>query len=115
MKPRSAELLLFLEIFIEGCSNTRFLTKEQTLYTGRENVEINYPHNISNTFPVKKYVKSTTFHKVNNSLFGRRVLPPVGLWVHNHIKVNEKKKFGKWFYKTFSSNPILITDVNPEL
>jgi outer membrane protein assembly factor BamA len=115
MKPRSAELLLFLEIFIAGCSNTRFLTKEQMLYTGRENVEINYPHNISNTFSVKKYVKSTTFHKVNNSLFGKRVLPPVGLWVHNYIKVNENKKFGKWLYKTFSSNPILITDVNPEL
>ena len=40
---------------------------------------------------------------------------PIGLWVHNYMKPKEGKKFGRWIYKTFSSNPILISDVNPEL
>ena len=72
-------------------------------------------HNLSKTSSVKNYVKSITNHKVNNSLFGRRIWPPIGLWVHNYMKPKEGKKFGKWFYKTFSSYPILISDVNPEL
>ena len=85
------------------------------LYTGRQDIKIINSHNIPKTSSVKNYVKSVTDHKVNNSLFGRRILPPVGLWVHNYMKPKEGKKFGKWFYKTFSSYPILISDVNPEL
>ncbi len=100
---------------ISGCSNTRFLAKDQMLYTGRQDVRIINSHKISKTSSVENYVKSITSHKVNNSLFGRRVLPPIGLWVHNYMKPKEGKKFGRWIYKTLSSNPILISDVNPEL
>jgi outer membrane protein assembly factor BamA len=107
-------LLVFL-IVISGCSNTRLLTRDQMLYTGRQNVEIINTHKLSNISSVKNYVKSTTDHKVNNSLFGKRILPPLGLWVHNYLKPKEGKKLARWFYKTFSSYPILISDVNPEL
>ena len=115
MRFRSSILLIILAIVISGCSNTRFLAKDQMLYTGRQDVRIINSHNISKTSSVENYIKSLTNHKVNNSLFGRRVLPPIGLWVHNYMKPKEGKKFGRWFYKTFSSNPILISDVNPDL
>ncbi len=32
--------LFLLSLVMSGCSNTRFLTDEQVLYTGREKVEI---------------------------------------------------------------------------
>jgi outer membrane protein assembly factor BamA len=115
MKYKSFILLIYLLIVFSGCSNTRFLTKDQVLYTGRQDVKIINSHHISNTSSVKSYVKSITDHKVNNSLFGRRVLPPVGLWVHNYVKVNDKKKVRSWLSKTLSSSPILISDVNPVL
>ena len=115
MKNRLSIFIIILAMVISGCSNTRFLAKDQMLYTGRQDVRIINSHNISKTSSVENYVKSITNHKVNNSLFGRRVLPPVGLWVHNYMKPKEGKKFGKWIYKTFSSYPILISDVNPEL
>jgi outer membrane protein assembly factor BamA len=115
MKIRSSILIIILVMVLSGCSNTRFLAKDQVLYTGRQDVKIINSHNISKTSSVKNYVKSVTNHKVNNSLFGRRILPPIGLWVHNYLKPKEGKKFGRWFYKTFSSYPILISDVNPEL
>ena len=115
MRTRSFILCVIFAVTLSGCSNTRFLTRDQMLYTGREEVKIINSHNVSNISPVKNYVKSITNHKVNNSLFGRRLLPPVGLWVHNYVNVKEGKKFGRWFYKTFSSYPILISDVNPEL
>ncbi len=115
MRTGGKIFLVFLIIVISGCSNTRFLTKDQMLYTGREHVRIINKYNIPKTSQVKNYVNSMTDHKVNNSLFGKRVLPPVGLWVHNYMKVSEKRKFGKWIYKTFSTYPILISDVNPDL
>jgi outer membrane protein assembly factor BamA len=115
MRIRSSIFIIIIMMVISGCSNTRFLAKDQVLYTGRQDVKIINSQNISKTSSVKNYVKSLTNHKVNNSLFGRRILPPIGLWVHNYMKPKEGKKFGRWFYKTFSSYPILISDVNPEL
>lgn len=100
---------------LSDCSNTRFLTKDQQLYTGRKKIEIINAHKIPKISQVKAQVSSITSHKVNNALFGRRMLPPIGLWVHNYWKVKEKKKFRSWLYKTLSSSPVLISDVNPEL
>jgi outer membrane protein assembly factor BamA len=115
MRINSSIFMIILLTIIYGCSNTRFLTRDQMLYTGRQDVKIINSHNISKTSSVKNYVKSITNHKVNNSLFGRRILPPLGLWIYNYMKPKEGKKFGRWFYKTFSSSPILVSDVNPEL
>ena len=111
---------LYLSLFwllgiLSGCSNTRFLSEDQILYTGRKKVEIIKSEDEIKALPVRNYVESITNHKVNNSLFGYRVLPPVGLWVHNYIKVDKGKKFKKWLYKTLSSDPVLMSDVNPEL
>ncbi len=107
--------LFWLLVVLAGCSNTRFLADDQFLYTGRRKVEIIKSDDNIKVLPVRNYVESITNHKVNNSLFGYRVLPPVGLWVHNYVKVNEQKKLKNWLYKTFSSDPVLLSDVNPEL
>ena len=98
-----------------GCSNTRFLAEDQLLYTGIRKVEIIKEQNQKNTTPVKPYVLSTTSQKPNNSLFGKRVLLPVGLWVYNYTDVDNSKKFKKWIFKTFSKPPVLISDINPDL
>jgi outer membrane protein assembly factor BamA len=115
VKIISSIFLVSLTIVISSCSNTRFLTKEQILYTGRNKIEIINKQKVTNISAAKNQVSSITSHKVNNSLFGLRVLPPVGLWVHNYWKPNETKKFRSWLYKTLSSSPVLISDVNPEL
>ena len=107
--------MVILLMALSGCSNTRFLTKEEILYTGLKKTEIINSHKIPKIGPVKNQLSSITSHKVNNSLFGIRVLPPVGLWVHNYWKQDESKKIKSWLYKTLSSSPVLISDVNPEL
>lgn len=115
MKIRCTIFAICLAGVLSSCSNTRFLTGNQILYTGRKEVRIINSHKVSRTSSVKNYVKSMTVNKVNNSLFGIRVFPPVGLWVHNYVKVNGKRKLGKWFYNTFSSYPVLVSEVNPDL
>jgi len=108
-------ILISLLLLFSGCSNTKFLAKDQLLYTGRQKVEIINSHNVQKTSSVKNYVESVTNHKVNNALFGRRVLPPFGLWVYNYYKPVENKKIRNWLNKTLSSNPVLLSEVNPEL
>ncbi len=115
MKAGSFIFLVSLLIVLPGCSNTRFLTKDQALYTGHKKTEIINRSDIKKISGVKNQVSSTTAHKVNNAIFGRRVLPPVGLWVHNYWKVKKSNKLMSWVYKTLSSSPVLVSDVNPDL
>ncbi len=115
MKAGSFIFLISLLIVLTGCSNTRFLTKDQALYTGHKKTEIINRSDIRKISGVKNQVSSTTTHKVNNAIFGRRVLPPVGLWVHNYWKVKKSNKLFSWVYKTLSSSPVLVSDVNPDL
>lgn len=102
-------------ILFSGCSNTRFLSEDQMLYTGRRDIEIRNQKNISDAGEAKSYVRSITANKANNSVLGLRILPPFSLWIHNYCKPEKEKGLGKWFYEAFSKPPILVTDVNPEL
>jgi len=105
-----------LLLILGGCSNTRVLTEGQLLYTGMEKVEIIVNHKDQNASSIKKQlqIQSIAPQKPNNSIFDRRVLPPLGLWVHNYWKVDEQKKFRNWIYKTVSKPPVLISDIKPE-
>jgi len=100
--------------FLSACSNTRYLPDDQLLYTGREKVKIVSHNPEVNTSSIKAQVNYFTSHKVNNAFLGQRILPPIGLWVHNYWKVDEQKKVASWFHKTLSAPPVLIADVQPE-
>ncbi len=109
--------LLVLLLILGGCSNTRFLTEDQLLYTGQEKVEIIVRQEDQNASTIKRQLQNQSFapQKPNNSMFDRRVLPPFGLWVHNYWKPEKQKKFRNWFYKTVAKPPVLISEINPEL
>ena len=115
MRIRTSTYVILSILFLAGCSNTRKLTDEQLLYTGRQKVVITESQEGSKSSAVEMYVKSATDFKVNNAMFGRRILPPIGLWVHNYWKQNDEKKFSKWMHKTLAAEPVLISDVNPGL
>ena len=102
-------------LFLAACSNTRHLTDEEVLYTGREKMEIVSDKSGREILPAEAAVKSITDQKVNNAFFGRRILPPIGLWTYNYWEVDEEKKFGTWLHKRLSAPPVLISDVNPDL
>ena len=104
-----------LILLLTSCSNTRFLSDDELLYTGREKITIIEPEHVEGTKKVKSNIKSLTDYKVNNGILGRRVLPPIGLWVHNYWNVKDSSKIGNWLYKTLSSDPILVSEANPEL
>jgi len=108
-------IMLIILMALAGCSNTRFMSQNEILYTGRKDVKIINSHNIPHTRSVENYVKSITSHKVNNAIFGKRILPPIGLWTHYYWTPDKNKKIKSWLYKTLSSYPVFVSDVNPAL
>ena len=53
----------------------------------------------------------------NNALFGSSSLrSPLqfGLWNYNKF-ADSKNRFGKWMFKHFSSNPVLLSEASPEM
>ena len=107
--------LFLLLATLASCSNTRFLAGEELLYTGRKELKVIPLEEDVRPGSVKSQVRSTTTHKVNNALFGKRVLPPVGLWVYNYWEEKEDRKVSNWLYNSLSAPPILVSDVNPDL
>jgi hypothetical protein len=115
-KKISFWLISVAVLFVNSCSNTKFLTGDQILYTGRKKVTIINKDQIDGVKIVEESSNSLTSYKPNNSLFGRkRTLPPVGLWSYNYLKPKGKGKFSNWLYRALSNEPILISQVNPEL
>lgn len=65
----------------------------------------------------KEEVEAVLAYPPNNALFGSSsVRSPlqIGLWVHSGF-ANAEGKFGKWIYKTFGRQPVLVSTVSPDL
>jgi len=99
-------------LILESCSNTKFLTGDQLLYTGKENVIIS--DGKFRDGKARSTIESVTAYKPNNAIAGKRVLPPGGLWIYNYLKPAEDTVRPRWFYRTFAKEPVLISQVNPE-
>jgi outer membrane protein assembly factor BamA len=111
---RPYKLLLALVIPLLGsCSNTRFLADGELLYTGKDHVIISDP-GATRQAEVHRIVRSSTGVKPNNSMAGKRMLPPVGLWIYHYRKPDEGES-GGWFYRKMAAEPVLVSTVNPEL
>jgi len=114
MRFRTSILVVTLLLILCGCSNTRFLADDQLLYTGQRKVKIIVGEDDVDISSVKKHLTPVTPQKPNNSMFDRRVLPPIGLWVYNYWEDDEQKKIKHWFYNAVSKPPVLISDIEPE-
>ena len=62
-------------------------------------------------------VEAVLAYPPNNSLFGSSSLQSplkFGLWNYNKY-VHAEKKFGKWMFKHFSSKPVYVSEVSPDM
>jgi outer membrane protein assembly factor BamA len=102
-------------VLLSACSNTRFLTDDELLYTGRGEIEITPAEPGMNTSQVNSRVRAITDHKMNNGFLGRRLAPPIGLWTYNYWNPEPDRKLATGLKKSLAAPPILISDVNPDL
>ena len=99
-----------------ACSTTSRLGEGEVLYTGVKKLRVNVTDTVEVPGGVSDNIKSTINVKPNNSLYSPYVCHPfpLGLWLYNHWSEDEKGIKG-WIYRKFVEQPVLISDVRPDL
>ena len=98
---------------IAGCSTTSRIPDDEMLYVGTKPIKFDtdsakVPEGMIST------IKSQVNVAPNNSIMGWRYPFPYGLWVYNHWP-NPEKGFKHWIYELLAEEPVLISDVKPQL
>lgn len=73
--------------------------------------------NESDFATAKEEVEAVLAYPPNNAIFGSSSMSwpwKVGLWVHNGL-YNSKGKLGKWIFRTFGTEPVLVSNVSPDM
>ena len=100
-----------------SCSTTRRLDPGELLYTGVNKLDI-VPDSAGRKVPasVREAVSDAVDVPPNNywKLLGWHYPFPLGLWVYNNWPRAEKG-FKHWIYNKLVEDPVLISDVRPEL
>lgn len=100
-----------------GCSTTKRLGKDDILYTGLKGVDIETPDGEKFPSGVASTLENAVSVKPNNALLGSakyRIPIPYGLWVYNNWP-NPKSGFKHWIYEKLVEEPVLVSDVRPEV
>ena len=110
--------ILFV-MLLTSCSTTRLITDGEQLYTGIKAIEFVEEEKYANTTTGETAIEEVTGAlecAPNGAILGSskwRALP-LGLWWYNGFH-DSKTKVGKWFFNTFATDPVLISNVNPKL
>lgn len=103
-------------LLISACSTTRRLGEEDILYTGVKRTAIVPDSGQTLAQGLSDNVKEAVNVKPNNCLISPSVRYPfpLGLWVYNNWP-NPPKGFRHWLYEKLVEEPVLISDVRPEV
>ncbi|MDE5688039.1 MAG: BamA/TamA family outer membrane protein [Paramuribaculum sp.] len=99
-----------------SCSTTRRLGADDVLYTGVKKIEIKTPDGVKAAPGLAGDIKDAVNVAPNNCLISPylRYPFPLGLWVYNNWS-NPPKGFKHWLYEKLVAEPVLISDVRPEV
>lgn len=108
--------LAVLALMAASCSTTRRIPDDEILYTGVKKVEI-APADSSKINPaIASQIKKAVAFPPNNYLkiINWRYPFPLGLWVYNNWP-NPKSGLRHWLYEKLVEEPVLVSDVRPEV
>ena len=103
-------------VVMASCSTTRRIPDDEILYTGIKKVQI-APADSQKIAPaISSQIKSAVDVAPNNyiKLIGWRYPFPLGLWVYNNWP-NPPKGLRHWLYEKLVEEPVLVSDVRPEV
>lgn len=109
--------LSVVSVLLSGCSTTKRLGKDDILYTGLKGVEISSSEEKKFPSDVRSSLTEAVSVKPNNALLGSasvRYPFPLGLWVYNNWP-NPPKGLKHWIYNKLAAEPVLVSDVRPEV
>lgn len=112
----AAAAVAVLAVVLASCSTTRRLPEGELLYTGIDKIE--YAADSAQRFPsgMKTDIRDAVFVEPNNywRLLDWRYPFPLGLWVYNNWP-NPEKGFRHWLYEKLAAEPVLVSNVRPEV
>lgn len=100
-----------------GCSTTSNLPEGEVLYTGVKEIKYLDDRTDDNSATAKEEVEAALACAPNGALLGSSSLRSpfqFKLWIYNAY-ANSTSKFGQWMRNTFGSEPVLMSNVNPEV
>ncbi len=104
-----------LALFAAACSTTRRLPEGEILYTGTK-LEVGRADSMKLPSELVSEIKSSVNVAPNNyiKMLDWRYPFPLGLWVYNNWP-NPPKGLKHWLYEKFVEEPVLVSDVRPEV
>ncbi|EJW94661.1 outer membrane protein, family [gut metagenome] len=104
---------------VTGCSTTKNLPADETLYVGVKKMEVENEDQTPAGLLALEEVEAALSFPPNNAILGSNSLRfplPFGLWMYNDlVKYQEKKGLGNWLFRKLASTPVLMSKVNPEI
>lgn len=112
-------VLVLLILLLGSCSVKQYIPEGELYYTGVKKItytEKGDQGSVNNRL-ARNDMESVLNYKPNNSLFGSASirLPVTYPFYFNKYFADSKTFIGRWLYKTFGADPILISQVNPDL
>jgi len=101
---------LFLLVLITSCSNTKFLTDNESLYKGAK-IKIDKDDGVKVTADLKSELNEVLYPKVNTKVFGLKI----PLSIYNRIsEPKERKGFKNYLKYKLGEKPVLFKKENNE-
>ena len=114
----TALLMVSLIVLLPACSTTSHLPEGEQLYIGQKPMIISNPQPTTVGETALEEVEAALAAAPNNAFLGsstmRLPIPPFGLYVYNAFGHYEKG-FGRWVFDKFGTNPVLLSNVNPDM
>ncbi|MCM1309996.1 MAG: BamA/TamA family outer membrane protein [Bacteroides sp.] len=103
-------------LILAGCSTTSRLAPDEELYNGIKKLTVVGDSGVKVPPGLKSEISSAVNVKPNNPwpMTNIRNPFPIGLWIWNHWSGHEKG-LKHWVYEKFASEPVLISEVRPDL
>ena len=116
MKNKYIAYFLPIAAFFSACSSTKSIPEGDQLFTGVEKINYTTEDKGSHFASTKEEVDAALATAPNGAIFGSGIRSPfpIGLWVWNEF-TGKDDGFSKWMLKSFGSNPVLMSWVNPAL
>ena len=104
----------FIILWIASCSTTKKLAPDETRYTGMGKFEVIAPEGEKLPAALEAELKKTGETDANNYILAPFIKIPLGLWVYNNWNDSSKGLKG-WLYRKWVKDPVLISEVKPEI
>lgn len=114
MKKLLFAILMLLAM--SACSTTAKLAEGDVLYTGVKKLDVTAADSVKIPSGISDNIGEIIDVPANNSWYSPYVRSPfpLGLWLYNHWPEDSKGLKG-WIYRKFAEEPVLMSDVRPDL